>query len=110
MTKKTESKKQDTKKSKPAKNAAPAAVEFPTAKKVKKATKTATKASVAEAVAAPSPITALKDKVDAEFKSIGAVLKGLTFNQPEAAKAVKLHVTRAKKHVKAMHDLAQQSL
>ena len=88
----------------------PDAVAFPTAKGVKKAAKTATKASVAEAVASPSPITALKDKVDAEFKGIGAVLKGLAFNQPDAAKAVKLHVTRAKKHVKAMHDLAQQSL
>lgn len=102
--------KKSSKATKVAETKQPDAVAFPTAKGMKKAAKAATKASVAEAVASPNPITALKDKVDAEFKSIGVVLKGLVFSQPDAVKAVKLHVTRAKKHVKAMHDLAQQSL
>ena len=98
--------KKSSKATKVAETKQPDAVAFPTAKGVKKAAKAATKASVAEAVASSNPITALKDKVDAEFKSIGAVLKGLTFNQPEATAQIKRHMTRAKKHVKAMHGLA----
>lgn len=125
MTKKKALKKdtKDSKKVKVSKKETPAAlppIQFPTARGMArslKAAKAQKKAASAPKSAAPTPVaqgphplTILRDKVEAEFKSISVDLKGLVDDSSTAAsdttKAVKRRITKARKLVNQIHTLA----